>query len=109
MTSGSSPDERHRLETENRHLREMTAALRDEMERMRIGEQERLQKALASAADEIDQLKGMIVALREELESRKIDGNEQCRVVEQAAREEISQLQEMIRTMRDRLEGHEER
>jgi HAMP domain-containing protein len=109
MTSESPPDEHHRLETENRHLREMTAALREEMERMRNGEQDRFQKALASAADEIGQLRGTIVALREELENRKIDCDVQCRLVEQAAREETRQLQETVRTMRDRLEGHEER
>lgn len=97
------------LQMENRQLKEMIAALRDKLEQMRIGEQERLQKAIVSANDEISQLKGMVNALRDELECRQIEYDEKCRDIVQTARDETKQLHEMIRTMRDRLEEHGER
>lgn len=109
MASGLQSNELYGLQSENRHLREMIGALRDEMEKMRIGEQERLQKSLAPANDEISQLKAMIVALRDELDRRKIQADERCRAVEQAARDEARQLQEMIRELRERLEDHAKR
>jgi hypothetical protein len=103
----STPDELYAVETENRHLKEMIAALRDEMETMRIGERERLQQALAEAREEIGQLRDMGTALRETLERQAIESERKCRAIEQAAREEGKQLHEMIRILRDRLEGHE--
>jgi hypothetical protein len=106
MTSGSQQNEVYGLQSENRQLKEMIGALRDELEKVRIGEQERLQKALAPANDEIGQLKAMIVELRDELDRRKIEGEQKCRAMEQAARDEAKQLHEMIRTLRDRLEDH---
>jgi chromosome segregation ATPase len=109
MASESEPNELYGLQTENRHLKEMVGALRDEMEKMRIGEQERLQKALAAANDEIGQLRNMIVALRDELDRRKIESEEKCRAIGQAARDEAKQLHEMIRTLRDQLEDHAKR
>jgi chromosome segregation ATPase len=102
-------EEFYHLQTENRHFKEMIAALREEMEKMRIGEQERLQQALAAAREEIGQLKEMTFALREELERRRIEYEEKRRAIEQAGRDEARQLQEMIRTMREKLEIHEKR
>jgi hypothetical protein len=104
--ASETPDERYGLQTENRHLKEMVAALRDEMEKMRIAEQEGLQKAMAAANDELGQLRNMIVALRDELDRRKIEYEEKTRAAEQAARDEAKQLHEMIRTLRERLEDH---
>jgi chromosome segregation ATPase len=109
MDSAAEQDELYRLQTENRYLKETVAALRDEMERNRIGERERLQQALAASHEEIGQLKGAIQALRDELERRKIEYEENGHAREQAAREEAKQLQEMIRAMRDRLEAYEKR
>ena len=109
MAGGSQSDELHSLQTENRHLKEMVGALRDELEKMRIGEQERLQQALNAAGDEIGQLRGMIGALRDELERRKIAHDEKCHAIEQTARDEAKQLHEIIRALRGRLEGHDEK
>jgi HAMP domain-containing protein len=109
MTPEADQHNLYSLQTESRHLKEMIAALRDEMEKMRIGEQERLQQAIVSANDEIGQLKGMTNALRAELERRKIEYEEKCQDIEQIARDEANQLHEMIRIMRDRLEEHGER
>jgi len=103
MAAGSRSDEFHGLQTENRHLKEMVGALRDELEKMRIGEKERLQHALAEAGDEIGQLKKMVGALRDELERRKIAYEEQCQAIGQNARDEAKQLQETIRALRGRL------
>jgi len=107
MAPEAHQDERHRLDTENRHLREMVTALRDELDRMRIGEQERLQQALAAARDECGQLRGTVAALREQLERLKAEDDERLHTVEQAGRDEAKQLQEMIRVMREKLEGYE--
>jgi hypothetical protein len=52
---------------ENRLQREVIA-LRDELEKCRIGEEDRIQQAVAKASDENTQLKATIVALRDELE-----------------------------------------
>ena len=87
MASGPESDELINLQAENRHLKEMVAALRDELERMRIAQQEHLQKSLASANDEIGQLKGTITALREELERQKVDHEERSSILERAGRE----------------------
>lgn len=104
MNGPLPPDELYALQTDNRHLKEMVAALREEMERMRIAEQEHIQQALAGANDEIVQLKNMICALRDELERRSIEYEEQHHAVELAGRDETKQLQEMIRTLREQLE-----
>jgi hypothetical protein len=104
--SDAQNDERYGLQAENRHLREMIVALRDEMEKMRIGEQERLQKALAAANDEAGQLKNTVMALRDELDRRQIESEERGRAVEQATRDEVRQLHEMIRSLREKLEAH---
>ena len=109
MASGSQQNELYGLQTENRHLREMIGALRDEMEKMQIGERERLQKALSSDNDEIGQLRNMVVALRDELDRRKIEAEEKSRAMEKTAHDEAKQLHEMIRTLRERLEDHEKR
>ncbi len=106
MTSPSDRNEIYGLETENRHLKEMVGALRDEMEKMRIGEQERTQQALAAASEELGQLRKMIAALREEMERRAIEHEEKCRAIEQAARGESRQLHDMIRELRDELEKY---
>ena len=78
----------------------MIGALREEMEKMRIGEQERLQQALAATGDEIGQLKEKVLALRKELERRKNEHEEKCQTIEHAAHEEARQLQEMIQAIR---------
>lgn len=104
--ASSKQDDLYVLQTENRHLQEMIGALRDEMEEMRIGEQERIQKALASANDEIIQLKNTVVALRDEMDRRRGEHEEKCQAMELATHNEIKQLHEMIQTLREQLENH---
>jgi len=109
MASGSQQDERYSVQTENRHLKETVTALRDEMDNMRVSEQERLQHTLAAAREEIGQLKATITALRDGLERRKIEDEEKSRTIDQAARDEAKQLHDMIRLMRDKLEAYEKK
>jgi hypothetical protein len=104
--SSSKPNELG-LQAEIRHLKEMVGALREQMEKMQIGEQERLQHALAAATEQNGQLKNMISALRDGLERRMIESEERCHAIEHAARDEATELQEMIRTLRKKLESHE--
>lgn len=109
MAFESDENEFYVMQTENRHLKDMVGALREEMEKMAIGEQERLQHALAAANDEIGQLKKMIAALRDELEHRNIEYEEKYRAIELAAHNEVKQLHETIRTLREKLEDYAKR
>ena len=104
MTKASDHDELYGVQVENRHLKEMVGALREELERRSIGEQDRLQQALAASSEEINQLRKMIASLREEMERRNIEYGEKCQAIEQTAREEAKQLHEMIWSLRDKLE-----
>ena len=104
MTAPSDRNEIYGLETENRHLKDMVGALRDEIEKMRIGEQERLQQSLAAASDEIGQLKKTINALRDEMEKMRIGEHERLQQSLTAASDEIGQLKKMIAALRDELE-----
>ncbi len=58
MASDDLADELFELQTENRSLKDTIQALRDELEGMRAHEDEMVQKALAGANDELNQLKG---------------------------------------------------
>jgi len=107
MAPESDPQELYGLQTDNYHLKAMIGALREEMEKMRVSQEESIQHSLATAKDEIDQLKEMIRTLRVELERRKTEYEEECRTIEQSARDDVKQLHEMIRAMRDKLERYE--
>ena len=48
--------ERAKSEEQERHLRRTIDALRDELERLKISDQEKLERALAAANDESRQL-----------------------------------------------------
>ena len=58
----------------NKQLKNTVKSLRDELEKIQIGQQERIQKAVARANDENKQLKNIINILREKLEVQ--NGNE---------------------------------
>ena len=102
-------DEIYQVQTENRHLKDTIVTLRDELEKVSIAQSENIQKAVASANDEIVQLKATISALREELEHRKIMNEEKLQEVKQVTNDEINQLQLMIRAQRDQIETHHAR
>ena len=72
MTSRDGSDARHRAEKRKNHLQSEVTALRDELEKGRIGEEDRIQQAVAGASDENKQLKATITALRDELEKHEL-------------------------------------
>ena len=70
MAAGSQSDKLHSLQTENRHLKEMLGALRDELERRKIAHEEKCHAIEQTARDEAKQLHEIIRALRERLEGQ---------------------------------------
>ena len=72
MNTLSEPDELRLAQTENRHLKDTIAALRQELERLQIENDENLQKAASAANDEIGQLKATVIALRDEMKKMEI-------------------------------------
>ena len=73
MNTLSEPDELYLAQTENRHLKDTIAALRQELERLRIENDENLQKAASAANDETGQLKATVSALRDEMIKMEIE------------------------------------
>ncbi|MBI3941189.1 MAG: hypothetical protein HY315_10170, partial [Acidobacteria bacterium] len=93
-----------RADSEITQLKATVNALRDELEKTRIAEQERIQKAVAAANDEITQLKGTVNALRDELEKTRIAEQERIQRAVAAANDEITQLKGTVNALRDELD-----
>ena len=89
---------------EVRQLQNMITALRDELEKARITEEERLRKALAGADGENLQLRTTIVALRDELERRQNDFQREVEGLRLAHQKEMIHLQDTIVQLRQTLE-----
>jgi chromosome segregation ATPase len=89
---------------EFRHLQEMIAALRMELETLRLEKDRAVQQALADAHNESQQLRATIDALREELEKLRFDGREQVQRAQADARNEITQLKATVTALRRELE-----
>ena len=100
-----TPSELVRLEEENRYLRQTVAAVREEMERQRELHEERVQKAQATATDEVVHLRNSVEALRGELEQISDRHREVIQKLEKSMRDELSQLQNMIAALREHMEG----
>ena len=77
----------------------------DSMERFQIEKEECIQKAVASANNEIGQLKSAVIALRDELEKKQIEKEESVQRSTAAANDEIVQLKETISALRDQMES----
>ncbi len=73
METKSESDELYQLHTENRHLKDTIIALRQELENLRIENEQNLQKALSDSHSEIAQLKETTTALRDEMEKMEIE------------------------------------
>ena len=91
-------------QSEVRQLQNMISALRDELEKARITEDERLRRALASADGANLQLRTTIVALRDEFERRQNDFKKELEGIQLAHQKEMIQLQETIVQLRRTLE-----
>ena len=66
-------DKLYVAETENRHLKDTIAVLREKLELLSNEKAEAVRKAVSSANDEILQLRTAIVSLRDELELMSYD------------------------------------
>jgi chromosome segregation ATPase len=90
---------------EIRHLQEMIATLRTELEAMRLEKDHAVQEVVAENHIENQQFRDTISALREELEKQRFDAREQVNLATVAASEEINQLKATITALRKELEG----
>ncbi|MFC1694101.1 hypothetical protein ACFL1R_11395 [Candidatus Latescibacterota bacterium] len=104
MKSQSEKKELNQLQAENRHLKDTIIALRETLEKQCIENEELVQKAVASANDEIVQLKATVTALRDELEYNNIKNEEKIQEIEKVAHDEIEQLKQLISILRTQLE-----
>ena len=72
----SEASQLHLAQTEIRDLMATIAAMRDELESMKLDKETSVQEAVSAANDEIRQLQATAAALREELELLQIDKEE---------------------------------
>lgn len=93
-----------RAEDEDRQLRQTIEAVRDELERLKIAEAERLDRAMATAGDENRQLHQTIQALRDELERLRIAEAERLDRAMATANDENRQLHLTVQALRDELD-----
>lgn len=96
--------ERATSEDQERQLRRTIDALRDELERLKIADQEKLERALASANDESRQLGQTVQALRDEMDRLRIAEQERLDRAVLAAGDENRQLREAVSALRDELD-----
>jgi HAMP domain-containing protein len=94
---------------EIRHLQEMIATLRTELEAMRLEKDHAVQQAVAENHIENQQFQATITALREELEKQRFDAREQVHQAQAAASDEINQLKATVTALRQELEGLHQR
>jgi len=100
----STPDQLNTAHREIRHLQEMIAVLRTELEAMRLEKDRDVQQAVTDAHIENQQLKATVNALREELEKLRFDGREQVQRARNEAQNEINQLKATLTALRSELE-----
>ena len=105
MKAKNLKEELYLTQTENRHLKDTIVALRDELEKQNIETEDRIQKAVAEANDQILQLKETITALRDEMEHNKIIYEDKMQEQKRAYRDEKKQLEQMISALRDKIEN----
>jgi P2-related tail formation protein len=105
----STPEQLSAANREIRHLQEMIAALRTELEAMRLEKDHAAQQMVADTQIENQQFKDTINALREELEKLRFDAREQVSRAETAASDEINQLKATVTALRHELEGLHQR
>lgn len=92
------------LQNENRDLLNMVNALRDALEKERHSIEDRVQKALAAANNEISHHKATINALRDELEKSKIAHEEKLAKAVKQEYDEKEQLRQTIVALRECME-----
>ncbi len=89
---------------ESRQLRAAIVALREELDRQRVGEETRIQHAMSAAHQEIDGLRRTVQALRDELDAARIGEETRVQQASSASHQEINALRQAIQTLRDELD-----
>ena len=95
---------RRRIEAENRQLQETIAAMRDALQKQSAECEERVQRAVVSARDDISELQAAVQAMRDELELQRIHYEQRLQAAEREALDERTQLRQTIQILRDQLE-----
>jgi chromosome segregation ATPase len=85
-------------------LKDAILALREELEKVRFEEKERIHQAVAGANEEIRQLQASIVELRDRLELQDAEHDKKLRSVELQHEREKSDLHSTIAALREKLE-----
>lgn len=91
-------------ENENRYLKETIIVLRNELEKNKAIEEANIQKTIASATMQVDQLKEMISALRQQMEQLQVENSKKEQEIGLAYQAEIKQLKLSIVQIRTELE-----
>ncbi|MBM3221442.1 MAG: hypothetical protein FJZ38_22690 [Candidatus Rokubacteria bacterium] len=101
---GAETMNKSRADDELRQLRATVVALREELDRTRVGEDTRVQHALSSAHQEIEGLRRTVQALRDELDRARIDEETRIQQASSASHQEIDGLRRTIQTLRDEMD-----
>ena len=72
--------------------------------KIQIGQQEKIQNAVACTNDENKQLKETARSLRDRLENKDVQRIEELQLAEKNKCDELSQLKEIINILREKLE-----
>lgn len=84
------------------------SAMRGQLETMRYEQERNIQRAVADAAGEVEQLRSTIISLREELERRSAEFDARLADERLAHHNELRELQETIQSLRENLTGKKE-
>src|ERR1051325_136552 len=88
---------------ETRQLKAAIVALREELDRARVGEETRIQHAMSAAHQEIEGLRRTVQALRDELDAARVGEETRVQQASSAYHQEIDGLRRAIQTLRDEL------
>ncbi len=80
--------------------------MRDQMEEMRAGEQQKIQHAVAAVNEETVQLRNTVRRMREELEIARAEERQKLQQAVAGANEEVVQLRATVQALREEMERH---
>ena len=92
------------FETENIYLKLTITALRNQIEKLQINQEEKNQKTKSDSADEISQLQNTVNALRSEMEKSQISKEEEIQNAVTHANNQNKQLRGTVNNLRDKLQ-----
>ena len=90
--------------SELRELQATVAALRDELERARIDEETRIQKAMSTTHEETTILRSTLQALRDEMDRVRLAAGEERDTLVRDWRRQLQEAQSTVAALRAQLE-----